>query len=490
MEERQNNNPIEEKQYAEMEDKIKEWYIARGTVASNTLQQRGIDTRDEREFADLTNREKKLEDVEKKDMSKLEALQAKIEKFASAIGVQFDPKTGEVYFGAKRDPNAPVPQQQDLDETKDELSKTSREHSEVTQNLYGEDISNPNFDPEKSKNPGIVAAVNQRKQDLMKRDVATRKLLDAKVRLEAAKDRMDMHAARHVAEKYRMMMLLEQVRLQLVREIALGAKENDSTVQNLRHQISGLTNQIASMESQFEAERGSFATEFGNAKAELDNCSKQVEYESKSSQNTNDKYARVLDYSDDGVLNGSTMQGQKNDRRVGEKEIFDERGVMIFDVADVLARTKSINIDGITVMCTTEFGPGDNVEDSFYIGDMEQLEINTTGGNADVEEKPDMEEEIDNAETGQLNESSILQRNLVRMVGYTIGAMAVASQADIDNLTADQRRILGTALNAFGGKEEVIYNRLVDLINVGDDRDKDNDSLDPNDPNYRRENIV
>ena len=167
-------------QQEEIRDKIKEYYIERGTIASNWLQGRGIDTRDEREFADLASRQKKLEDVEKHDMSKLEALQAKIEKFASAIGVQFDPKTGEVYFGAKRDPNAQVPQEQDLDETKDELSKTSREHSEVTQNLYGEDIENPNFDPEKSKNPGIIAAVNQRKQDLIKRDVSIGKLLEAK----------------------------------------------------------------------------------------------------------------------------------------------------------------------------------------------------------------------------------------------------------------------------------------------------------------------
>ena len=466
----------DELQQEELKDKIKEWYIARGTVASKSLQSRGIDNRDEKEFADLASRQKKLEDVEKQDMSKLEALQAKIEKFASAIGVQFDPKTGEVYFGAKRDQNAQVPQEQDLDETKDELSKTSREHSEVTQNLYGDDIANPNFDPEKSKNPGIVAAVNQRKQDLMKRDVAVKKLLEAKVRLEAAKDRMDMHGARHVAQKYRMMMLLEQVRLQLVREIALGAKENDLTVQNLKHQIAGLTNQIVSMENQFEAERGAYASEFGSAKAALNECSKSVEYESKSGGG--DKYSKMLDYSDDGILNGSTMNGRKNDRQVEEKEIFDERGVMIFDVADVLAREKTINIDGIVVTCTTEFGAGDNIEDSFYIGDMEQLEVNTAGTTASVEEKPDMEEELDNAETGTLNESSMFQRHLVKMVGYTIGAMAVGSQADIDNLTPEQRRILGTALNALGGKEVAIYGRIVDLINEGIEKSLENEHED------------
>ena len=463
----------EELQHEELKDKIKEWYIARGTVASESLQKRGIDTRDEKEFADLASRQKKLEEVEKQDMSKLEKIQAAIEKFASAVGVPFDPKTGEVYFGAKRDPDAQVPNQQDLDETKDELSKTSREHGEVTQNLYGDDIANPNFDPEKSKNPGIIAAVNQRKVDLMRRDAAVKKLLEAKVHLEVAKDRMDMHAARHVAEKYRMMMLLEQVRLQLVREIALGAKENDLTVQNLRHQISGLTNQIVAMENQFEAERGSYASEFGAAKVALNDCAKSVEYESKSGGG--DKYSQMLDYSDDGILNGSTMQGRKNDRQVEEKEIFDERGVMIFDVADVLSREKTINIDGTIVTCTTEFGTGDNVEDSFYIGEMEQLEVNTSGAIASVEEKPDMEEEIDNAETGTLNESSMLQRHLVKMVGYTIGAMSVASQADIDNLTADQRRILGTALNALGGKEVAIYGRIVNLINEGIEKAKENE---------------
>ena len=153
------NNPVQEYPEHGLRDMIKEWYIARGTVAAKSLEQRGIDTRDEKEFADLSSRQHKLEDVAKEDRSKLEQLQAKIEAFASAVGVQFDPKTGEVYFGAKRDPNAPLPQAGEMAETGDDLSRVSREHSEVTQNLYGEDMSNPNFDPEKSKNPGIVAAV-------------------------------------------------------------------------------------------------------------------------------------------------------------------------------------------------------------------------------------------------------------------------------------------------------------------------------------------
>ncbi len=474
MGERQDNNPIEEKQYAELKDKIKEWYIARGTVASKALQQRGIDTRDEREFADLASRQKKLEDVEKNDMSKLEALQAKIEKFASAIGVQFDPQTGEVYFGAKRDPNAQVPQGQDLDETKDELSKTSREHSEVTQNLYGEDIANPNFDPEKSKNPGIVAAVNQRKQDLMKRDAAVKKLLDAKVRLEVAKDRMDMHAACHVAEKYRMMMLLEQVRLQLVKEIALGAKENDLTVQNLKYQIAGITNQIANMESQFEVERGSYSSEFGAAKVELDGCSKQVEYESKSGKDS--KYPTILDYSDEGILNGSTMNGRRNDRDVEEKEIFDERGVMIFDVADVLAREKNVQIGGITVTCVTEFGPGSNVEDSFYIGEMEQLEVNTNDVRTVVEEMPDMQEEIDNTEVGNTTTISLFQREMVRSVGYMIGDVVINSIADKQNLPMEMQNMFVNAVSTMGGPQAVVQKAMLDMIlNEIKERTQDNE---------------
>jgi hypothetical protein len=86
-----------------------------------------------------------------------------------------------------------------------------------------------------------------------------------------------------------------------------------------------------------------------------------------------------------------------------------------------------------------------------------------------------MEEELDNAETGTLNESSILQRHLVEMVVYKIGSMAVKSQADIDNLTPDQRRILGTALNALGGKEAVIYGRVVELIKEGIERIQENE---------------
>ena len=84
----------DELQQEKLRDKIKEWYIARGTVASESLTNRGIDTREEKDFANLASRQKNLEEIEKQDMSKLEKIQAAIEKFASAVGVQFDPKTG------------------------------------------------------------------------------------------------------------------------------------------------------------------------------------------------------------------------------------------------------------------------------------------------------------------------------------------------------------------------------------------------------------
>ena len=488
MGEREDNNPIQEYPEQGLRDMIKEWYVARGTVAAKSLEQRGIDTRAEKEFADLSSRQQKLEDVEKADMSKLEQLQAKIEAFASAVGVQFDPKTGEVYFGAKRDPNAPAPQPEELATTGDELSRVSREHSEVTQNLYGEDMSNPNFDPEKSKNPGIVAAVTNKKQALMKRDASVKKLLDEKVRLEAAKDSMDMHGARHVAEKYRMMMLLEQLKLQLVREIASGAKEDDLTVQNLKYQINGVTKQMAAMESQFNQEHMAYTKDFNAARKALADASKIVEYDNKTFENvkvTNNS----LSYSKDGILNGSSATVRHNDRDVEEKEIFDERGVMIFDVADVLEREKSIQIGGVVVTCVTEFGAGANVEDSFYIGDMEQLEVNTSESRAVVEEKPDIEEEIDNTNVGNATTISLFQRALTDTF-YSVAGKVLRDQVQAQMLDAALKGPFHDALSTFGRGTDV-QRAVIDLaLEVAKEIAKTNEIEDPNDPNYKRENIT
>ena len=122
---------------------------------------------------------------------------------------------------------------------------------------------------------------------------------------------------------------------------------------------------------------------------------------------------------------------------------------MIFDVADVLSREKTINIDGTVVTCVTEFGPGPNIEDSFYIGDMEQLETNTNGVASSVEEKPDIEEEQDNAETGSATSVNVLDRDMIRNAYYMINGNVYPPDM-LSMVPDEQRNTVARALIGLG----------------------------------------
>lgn len=436
-------NPIQEVQPQAMKDKIKEWYLLKEKVGKGKT------------FGDLVQRQENLEALEKQDIEKLESLQRTIDSFASELGVQFDAKTGEVQITAAQG-NVTTPEKNEqLSETKDELAKVAGEHSQVTKALYGEETDPRNKGM--SNNPGIKAIVNERKKTLMKRDVAAKKLLDARAKLEVAKDNMDMHGAIHVAKKHRLMLQLEQAKIDLIQRIALGGKEDDMSIQILRHQIEGLTNQIVSLENQFELTRSQYSKEFNMAKMNLENSQKEVEIERQEASTFN-KYSKSLTYSEDGILNGSTIDGVRNGNTIHEQELYDERGVMIFDVADVLSREKTINIDGTVVTCVTEFGTGANVEDSFYIGDMEQLETNTNGVTTTVEEKPDIEEEVDNAEMGSATTVNVLDRALIRGAYYMING-SVYPPDMLSMVPEEQRNTVAKALIGLG------FDRAVGVMN-------------------------
>ena len=114
-----------------------------------------------------------------------------------------------------------------------------------------------------------------------------------------------------------------------------------------------------------------------------------------------------------------------------------------------ISREKTINIDGTVVTCVTEFGPGPNVEDSFYIGDMEQLETNTSGATSSVEEKPDIEEEQDNAETGSATSVNVLDRAMIRGAYYMING-SVYPPDMLSMVPEEQRNTVAKALIGLG----------------------------------------
>lgn len=370
-----------------LKDKITEWYLLREQIGKEPT------------FGDKIQRKENLEELRDDKIKEFEKLQNDIKKYAEYLGVRFNEVTGEVEFdqenrSSKRAIAGDLDNEYDEipprtgDELQEGLSKVYNDTNSVNKALYGD-----NYGSSKAleQSGGLVGDIAEKKNNLMKRDVSAKKLLAARVDLEAAKDNMDMACAVHVAQKYVLMMQLEQKKIDLLKAISLGGNQSNQEIQGLKSDIAILTDRIIGLEKGFENAYAMHAARFNGAKKGLENAAKEVEYERKDAGFQN-KYVRNLSYSDEGVLNGSNVNGVRGGNTINEQELYDERGVMICDVADVISRNTSININGIVVECVTEFA-GHDVEDSFYVGDMEALEVNSNGSDVVIQEKPDVSEE-------------------------------------------------------------------------------------------------
>lgn len=376
-------------------DKINEWYRLREKVGT------------EHTFGDLEAREKNLKVLQDVDADKLNKLSQEIDALAKKMGVEFDSKTGMLIPATnaiqnqekqndEQKPGQNNNQTQQLDNIKTGFDTTSNEYNKVTEALYGKDNvkGNENQNPEQKKEDekkkiGIVEAIKERKLDIMERDADAKKILQELVKVQAAKDRLDMHIARHVVEKNRLMIQIMQTKLALMYELAHGAKRNDMKVQILETQLNGLVNSVSKKETEFEQIRGTLTTEFNFARNSLGEAKKTLEIDQAGNGSKN-KYNVSYSYSEDGVMNSAELNGRKDDKTVHEKELYDQRGIMVFDNLDTINGHTSIMVDGKVVNINSSYtGNGEEVSDSAYIDGMEVLE---TSSNGIVEEKPDIDE--------------------------------------------------------------------------------------------------
>ena len=163
----------------------------------------------------------------------------------------------------------------------------------------------------------------------------------------------------------------------------------------------------------------------------------------KQSAGLSNKYEKCLVYSEDGILTGTEAQGRINDRDFEQKEVFDERGVMVFDEADVLSRTKTINIEGTVVTCHTDFN-NNGIENSYYVGDSSVASIDTST-QGEVDENPDITEDVQKAEAGEVNGLSVYESSDY-MTTYMIDGVAQA----LNDVAPEKRAVVGSALLTLG----------------------------------------
>lgn len=188
----------------------------------------------------------------------------------------------------------------------------------------------------------------------------------------------------------------------------------------------------------------------------LEVSQKESLLEMENAKDNKNKYTRSLTYSEDGVLNGSKTAMTRDGRTAAEEEIYDDRGIMIFDVADIVSRTKTVNIDGTVVKCTAEF-EGHDIEDSYYIGQAEKLSIDSEGGGPIIEDKPDVEKEVHSTESGLPTQINKFENPGYRMMYAVNGEIYGNTQLDkipVENREAVARAFIMMGYNTATGEME------------------------------------
>lgn len=371
--------------------------------------------------------------------ARLAELENKISVQAANLGIVFDEKTGETQIDQSIEPSAnaaanieelaaelgmktkpPVAKAVEVEEGEisrtgveysDSSEPTSREEEKTKEDDFGEigfsapiqqmtatssdDSGNPSTgNEEKAKeqpqsiksmaqeimnHPALLKEINAIKEHLMDRDVKAKKVLDARRKLEVAKDAMDMDAAIYTVQKYRMQLEIATMKIALMRAVEQG-KPHEADF--LKRGIKDIAGRIAKLENDFAIRNEGHLLDVEGAKNNLQMAQKTVEMERKDNGVRNSQ----LLYSEEGLLKGMGVEVDVSGRTVNELELFDERGVIVEDVEDILSKKMSYNIEGTVVVRHTDVEADKDTTDVYHIGNMQTLEIETEAGTVDINE--------------------------------------------------------------------------------------------------------
>ncbi len=221
--------------------------------------------------------------------------------------------------------------------------------------------------------PAILQQINEKKEELLDRDVKAKKVLDARGNLEVAKDKMDMNVAMFAAKKHALELELAQMKLALMNAASAG---DITQVQALQMGMQSICDRIAKLENDFAHLTDAHEVELGGAIMSLENAQKTFENIPKQG-GINKSVHQNITYSDEGIMNGFETDVTKNGITLHEQEICDERGIMICDVSDVIQRSTSINIEGHVVEIRTTVGKQNDIQDSAYVAGVEKVTMET-----------------------------------------------------------------------------------------------------------------
>jgi hypothetical protein len=165
-------------------------------------------------------------------------------------------------------------------------------------------------------------------------------------------------------------------------------------------------------------------------------------------------------YSEEGLLKGMGVDVDSSGRTVNELELYDERGIMVDDVADVLSKATSYNIEGTVVIRKTSIEPDNDTSDAYYVGGstMPALDVTTDGKDVEVSEAEVANRGIEHGNAIEPPKKSAsdpdfdVSRDLGRraLAGTTamyavVGCQAIKNATQLANLTPEMLQMLSSA---------------------------------------------
>lgn len=380
-----------------------------------------------------------LEELANDKVEELNALKREIDELLKETGLEFEPETATVE--KKFDKAFDDELKENVERKKCELTNVGREYNKIADEYVGNPDQTQN--EEKQSIVPMKTVVLEQKKQLYDKDVQSKKILKQAANIEKIKDAADMNAAVYVTRKNKILLQIEQAKLEIARCILNGEKMDSMVIQVCQQRIGELAMQAMGIASEFEQINQSCQAQLNSSMSELNEATKEAVLLEKESLGLSNKYEKCLVYSEDGILTGTEAVGRINDKDFKENEVFDERGVMVFDEADILSRTKTINVDGIVVTCYTEFGKNE-IENSYYTGDsnVSSVETSTSG---QVEENVDVKKEVHRRNVGQVNGLDMFETD-----EYTDDYEVDGIQYYLNSMPIEKRPIIGRALMALG----------------------------------------
>lgn len=223
------------------------------------------------------------------------------------------------------------------------------------------------------RRPALLREINAMKEEILDRDVKAQKILDARRAVEVAKDAMDMDAAIYAAQKYRMQMEIAAMKIAVLRAMEQGRPHE---AENLKRGIADVHARMMKLEGDFARRAESHQVELEGKISNLETA--QKEFQLADSKDTGLKES-IVKYSEAGILQEMGVQVDVSGRPVNERMVVDERGILVDDVADVISKTTSYNIEGTVVVRHSSVETDNDVTDEFQIDGKETLQIDEEG---------------------------------------------------------------------------------------------------------------